>query len=333
MFLSESASAGIVSCVPAEKAVLEMSPIVLAKAVKNETEIRGFVDCHVRDGAALCEYLAWLEKEVPGGNVTEISGADKLRTCREQMSHFVSLSFDTISSSGPNAAIIHYHPQEDSNRAITPEELYLVDSGAQYKDGTTDVTRTVSFGTPSDHERECFTRVLKGQIALRKAVFPEKLPGRRLDSFARSALWQIGLDYLHGTSHGVGAHLNVHEGPVGISWRDYPGDPGVLPGMVLSNEPGYYEAGKFGIRIENLVLTVPAETKFNFKEKRYLTFKDLTMVPIQRKMIMAELLSSEEIDYLNEYHMECREKVGEVLRTMGKKEALNWLMRETEPLG
>lgn len=173
---------------------------------------------------------------------------------------YVGPSFETISSSGPNAAIIHYRPTEKTNRTITTDEIYLCDSGAQYKDGTTDVTRTLHFGTPSKFEKECFTRVLKGHITLASAVFPSLLKGERLDTLARKALWDVGLDYLHGTGHGVGMFLNVHEGPMGISYRPYPDDPGLMEGMILSNEPGYYEDGKFGIRIESLVLVKKAET-------------------------------------------------------------------------
>lgn len=179
---------------------------------------------------------------------------------REQ-EDYVGPSFETISASGPNGAIIHYRPAEETNRPITSEEIYLCDSGAQYRDGTTDVTRSVHFGTPSQFEKECFTRVVKGHIALASVVFPQLLKGIMLDTCARKALWDVGLDYLHGTGHGVGMYLNVHEGPIGISYRINQDDPGLLEGMILSNEPGYYEDGKFGIRLESLVLIKKADTE------------------------------------------------------------------------
>merc|ERR1712241_1041883 len=210
------------------------------------------------------------------------------------MENFVGLSFDTISSVGPNAAIIHYKATPETSRALTTEEIYLVDSGGQYKDGTTDVTRTMHFGTPKTFEKECFTRVLKGQIRLGRTIFPAKLKGQCLDSLARLALWEVGLDYGHGTGHGVGSYLNVHEGPMGISWRPYPDDPGLQEGMILSNEPGYYMDNNFGIRIENLVRIVKAKTLYgatHSPSKEFLTFENLTVVPIQVKLILPHLLT------------------------------------------
>jgi len=253
------------------------------------------------------------------------------------MSHFVQISFDTISSSGPNSAVIHYHPTPETDRPITSEEMYLVDSGGQYKDGTTDVTRTVHLGNPTRFQQECFTRVLKGQIRLATMKFPNKCIGSRLDTVARLALWEVGLDYKHGTGHGVGSYLNVHEGPMGISWRPYPDDPGLQKGMILSDEPGFYLDGEFGIRIENLVQVVGAETahgsKWTSGPGEFLTFDTLTLTPIQSKLILPELLTKEELEWLNEYHEKCREKVGSLLKEMGNTEALNYLIRETEPLG
>lgn len=312
---------------------IECSPVTLAKAIKNKVEIQGFINCHVRDAAALCSYFAWLEKEIPSGTVTEISGADKLASLRAEMENFVGLSFDTISSIGPNGAIIHYKPTEESSRTLTTEEVYLVDSGGQYKDGTTDVTRTLHFGTPKTFEKECYTRVLKGQIKVAQAVFPSMIKGNYLDTLARISLWEVGLDYSHGTGHGVGAYLNVHEGPMGISWRPYPDDPGLQVGMVLSNEPGYYQDGDFGIRLENLVHIVKADTPHNFRDRGYLTFEDLTVVPIQKKMIEPKFLTEAEINYINQYHQKCKDMVGPLLRSMGKKDGLNWLIRETSPIG
>merc|ERR1712223_1015983 len=334
IWLSNQASQALVSlCSKNNKLVIECTPVTLAKAIKNEVEIQGFVNCHVRDAAALCSYFAWLEKEIPTGTVTEVSGADKLASLRAEMENFVGLSFDTISSIGPNGAIIHYKPTTESDRTVTEEEVYLVDSGGQYKDGTTDVTRTLHFGTPKTFERECFTRVLKGQIRIAQAVFPTKIKGNYLDTLARLALWEVGLDYGHGTGHGVGAYLNVHEGPMGISWRPMPDDPGLQVGMVLSNEPGYYQDGEFGIRIENLVHIVKADTRHNFRDRGYLTFEDLTVCPIQQKLIDPTLLTQEEISYINQYHQKCLDMVGPLLREMGKSDGLKWLIRETNPIG
>jgi len=334
IWLSNHASQALVSlCSKNNKLVIECSPVTLAKCIKNEVEIQGFINCHVRDAAALCSYFAWLEKEIPTGTVTEISGADKLASLRGEMENFVGLSFDTISSVGPNGAIIHYKPSPETDRTVTDEEVYLVDSGGQYKDGTTDVTRSMHFGTPKNFEKECFTRVLKGQISVRKAIFPSKIKGNYLDTLARMSLWEVGLDYSHGTGHGVGHYLNVHEGPMGISWRPYPDDPGLQVGMVLSNEPGCYLDGEFGIRIENLCHIVEASTPHNFRSRGYLTFEDLTVVPIQQKMIVPSLLTQAEINYINQYHQKCRDMVGPLLKRMGKKDGLNWMMKETSPIG
>jgi len=362
VWLSNQASHGLAACVPilpeastdaanggggaapsggsdsgGTSVVMEVSPATLMKAIKNPTELKGFEACHIRDGAALTAYLAWLDKNVSKGDITEMSGAQKLLEFRQAMSHFVQISFDTISSSGPNSAVIHYHPRPETDRALTTEEMYLVDSGGQYKDGTTDVTRTVHFGNPTRFQKECFTRVLKGQIRLATAKFPNKCVGSRLDSIARLALWEVGLDYKHGTGHGVGSYLNVHEGPIGISYRPYPDDHGLQKGMILSDEPGFYLDGEFGIRLENLVQVVGADVahsdKWSSGTGDFLTFDTLTMVPVQSKLILPELLTREELDWLNEYHETCREKVGPVLREMGNTEALNYLVTETKPLG
>lgn len=244
----------------------------------------------------------------------------------------LGLSFPTISSSGPNGAIIHYQPTEETDRPITTDCLYLCDSGAQFKDGTTDVTRTVHFGTPTAHEKECFTRVLKGQLKLGNAVFPLKIKGNYLDSFAREYLWEVGLDYGHGTSHGIGSFLNVHEGPMGISWRPYPEDPGLEANMFLSNEPGFYEDGNFGIRLEDIVQIVPATLPHNFNNKGFLTFKTITMCPKQTKMINVDLLTDKEIDILNSYHQTCYDVLEPILVRQGHILGLNWLRKETMPI-
>ncbi|XP_065218401.1 xaa-Pro aminopeptidase 1 [Planococcus citri] len=331
-WITSSSSYAFASMVPEKQLLTDASPIAVMKSIKNEVETEGLINAHIKDAAALCCYFAWLEKEVASGNITEISGGEYLENCRRKQEDYVGPSFDVISASGSNGAIIHYKPKPETNRVITTNELYLCDSGGQYKDGTTDVTRTLHFGSPSQYERECFTRVFKGQAALKAALFPEKVKGNVLDTLARKFLWDVGLNYLHGTGHGIGAYLNVHEGPMGISWREYPDDPGLQVGMFLSNEPGYYEDGKFGIRLENIIRIIPGEPKYPSKT-RYLTFADVTLVPIQTKLLLPNLLTKEEISYLNEYHELCREKVGRLLKEQGETEALSWLMRETEPIG
>uniref|UniRef100_A0A6I8P7Q9 Xaa-Pro aminopeptidase 1 n=1 Tax=Ornithorhynchus anatinus TaxID=9258 RepID=A0A6I8P7Q9_ORNAN len=285
----------------------------------------------IKDAVALCELFNWLENEVPKGKVTEISAADKAEEFRRQQDDFVDLSFPTISSTGPNGAIIHYTPVPETNRTLSVNEVYLIDSGAQYKDGTTDVTRTMHFGTPTTYEKECFTYVLKGHIAVSAAIFPNGTKGHLLDSFARSALWDSGLDYLHGTGHGVGAFLNVHEGPCGISYKTFSDEP-LEAGMIVTDEPGYYEDGSFGIRIENVVLVVPTKTKYNFNSRGSLTFEPLTLVPMQTKMIDVDSLTQKECDWVNDYHKTCREVIGKELQKQGRQEALQWLIRETSPI-
>uniref|UniRef100_A0A1B6E280 Xaa-Pro aminopeptidase 1 n=1 Tax=Clastoptera arizonana TaxID=38151 RepID=A0A1B6E280_9HEMI len=333
VWISHGSSSALVMLIPEKLRVLDTSAVALMKAIKNPVEIQGLINAHIRDAAALCCYFSWLEREVHKGNITEISGANKLEEFRKEQEDFVGLSFSTISSVGPNGAIIHYEPTPATDRTITTEELYLCDSGAQYKDGTTDVTRTLHFGTPTDYEKECFTRVFKGQMNLGTAVFPNKIKGNCLDTLARKSLWDVGLDYMHGTGHGIGAYLNVHEGPMGISWRAYPDDPGLQLGMFLSNEPGYYEDGKFGIRLENIVQIVNASTPYNYKNIGFLTFETITLVPIQTKMLVPHMLTEKEITCLNDYHSLCREKVGPLLKKMGHIGAYEWLYKETEPIG
>lgn len=333
IWISPESSYAVSAAVPEKMWLSEISPIQVMKAIKNPVEIKGMISAHIRDAAAVCCYFAWLEKEVPKGCVTEISGAEKLEQFRREQEDFVGPSFSTISSVGPHAAIIHYAPSAKTDRQITTEEVYLCDSGGQYKDGTTDITRTIHLGTPSKYEKECFTRVFKGQCFLGTTVFPAKIKGNCLDTLARKFLWDVGLDYMHGTGHGIGMYLNVHEGPMGVSWRVYPNDPGLQEGMFISNEPGYYEDGKFGFRIEDIIRIVPAKTPHNFKDRGYLTFETVSLVPIQTKMLVPEMLTEKEIRHLNEYHNRCREIVGPHLKKMGHNEAREWLYRETEPIG
>uniref|UniRef100_A0A8C7TGH4 Xaa-Pro aminopeptidase 1 n=1 Tax=Oncorhynchus mykiss TaxID=8022 RepID=A0A8C7TGH4_ONCMY len=313
VWISDKASCALMQVIAkAHRSPIPYTPLCLAKAVKNATEIQGMKMAHIKDAVALCELFAWLEKEIPKGTVTEISAADKAEELRSQQKDFVGLSFPSISSVGPNGAIIHYR--------------YLC-----LFDGTTDVTRTMHFGSPSAYEKETFTYVLKGHIAVSAAIFPNGTKGHLLDSFARQALWDSGLDYLHGTGHGVGCFLNVHEGPCGISYKTFADEP-LEAGMIVSDEPGYYEDGLFGIRIENVVLVVPAKPKYNYRNKGSLTFEPLTLVPIQAKMVNTDLLTQKERDWVNEYHRQCRETIGAELERQGRKEAMDWLIRETQPI-
>lgn len=309
-------------------ALNKSSPVCLAKAVKNEAELQGMCNSHLRDAAALAHFWAWLEDEISDGVVlTEVDVADKLLEFRSAQEGFVDTSFDTISGSGANGAIIHYRPDPHRCSTVDTEKLFLLDSGAQYIDGTTDITRTVHFGKPSSRQKECFTRVLQGHIALDQAIFPENTPGFVLDAFARSALWKIGLDYRHGTGHGVGAALNVHEGPQSISFRFGNMTP-FLKGMVVSNEPGYYEDHSFGIRIENLLFVKEIDTPNRFGGIGYLGFEKLTFVPIQTKMVDLSLLSTAEIDWLNDYHHQTWEKVSPLVSGSARQ----WLWNNTRPV-
>ncbi|KAK5091789.1 hypothetical protein LTR70_006319 [Exophiala xenobiotica] len=297
------------------------SPVAEAKAIKNSTELEGMRQCHIRDGAALIEFFAWLEDQLIAKKATldEVQAADKLEAIRSKGKHFKGLSFDTISSTGPNAAVIHYKPEPGNCSTIDPKAVYLCDSGAQYLDGTTDTTRTLHFGQPTEMEVKAYTLVLKGVIALDRAVFPKGTTGFAIDILARQALWREGLDYRHGTGHGVGSFLNVHEGPIGVGTRAAYSEVSLSIGNVLSDEPGYYEDGNFGIRIENMIMAKEAETNHKFGDKPWLAFEHVTMVPMCRKLIDASILGPEEKQWLNEYHQE-------------DDLTLTWLKRETATL-
>ncbi|KAL4378489.1 hypothetical protein GQ457_02G039040 [Hibiscus cannabinus] len=304
------------------------SPISLAKALKNPAELEGMQNCHLRDAAALAQFWCWLEEEIHKNvKLTEVDVVDKLLEFRSKEDSFLDTSFDTISGSGANGAIIHYKPEPESCSVVDPNKLFLLDSGAQYVDGTTDITRTVHFGEPTAREKECFTRVLKGHIALDQAVFPENTPGFVLDAFARSALWKIGLDYRHGTGHGVGAALNVHEGPQSISYR-YGNTTPLLKGMIVSNEPGYYEDRAFGIRIENLLCVKEINTPNRYGGIEYLGFEKLTFFPIQTKLMDLSLVSDDEIGWLNNYHSQVWEKVSPLLEGPARQ----WLWDNTRAI-
>lgn len=278
-------------------------PCQLPKACKNDVELEGARRAHVRDGAALTRFLAWFARESVKGSLTEIDTVEKLESFRAGTNALKDVSFDSISGAGPNGAVVHYRVTKKTNRKIEPGQLFLIDSGAQYVDGTTDVTRTISVGTPSAEMRDRFTRVLKGHIQLALARFPEGTTGGALDAFARRPLWEAGLDYGHGTGHGVGSYLSVHEGPQSISQRGTA--QALKAGMICSNEPGYYKTGEYGIRIENLVVVKEA-SDIPGGERKMLGFETLTMAPIDLESVEPSLLTQEERAWLNVYHASVR---------------------------
>ncbi len=286
--------------------VRDADPVALPKACKNDVELNGIRAAHRRDGAAVSRFLSWLGHESKGGGLREIEVSDRLQALREETGQLRDLSFDTISGAGPNGAVVHYRAAPATERTLEPGSLYLVDSGGQYRDGTTDITRTVAVGTPTPEMKDRFTRVLKGHIALAMARFPVGTTGSQLDALARYSLWQAGLDYDHGTGHGVGAYLSVHEGPHRIS--KVANSIALQPGMIVSNEPGYYKTGAYGIRIENLVAV--REAKIEGADRRYLEFETLTHAPIDLACIDASLLTETEKAWLNAYHARVREVVG-----------------------
>ncbi|KAM0057674.1 putative xaa-Pro aminopeptidase [Helianthus debilis subsp. tardiflorus] len=332
-----------------DQVLLQQSPLALPKSLKNPVEMVGLKNAHIRDGAAIVQYFAWLDKqmqEIYGASgyfkesesqsskkhlgdlkLTEVSVSDKLEEFRAAKEHFRGLSFPTISSVGPNGSIIHYEPEAKTCAELDPNSMYLCDSGAQYLDGTTDITRTVHFGKPSEHEKRCYTAVLKGHFALGNARFPNGTTGHSLDVLARVPLWSYGLDYRHGTGHGIGSYLNVHEGPHSISFRPGLSIP-LQASMTVTDEPGYYEDGKFGIRLENVLIIKEAATQFNFANKGYLEFEHITWAPYQTKLIDVSLLLPEEINWVNTYHAKCRDILAPYLSESEKV----WLNQATEPI-
>jgi Xaa-Pro aminopeptidase len=311
------------------KIVRRRDPAVLPKAIKNEAEVSGHKAAQARDGAALTRFLHWLSVEAPNGGVDELGAAAKLQAFRQACGDLRDTSFDTISGAGPNGAIVHYRVTEETNRPLERNSLYLVDSGGQYPDGTTDVTRTVVIGTPTVEMKDRFTRVLKGHIAIAAALFPDGTRGSQLDTLARQYLWAAGLDYAHGTGHGVGSYLAVHEGPQRISpvgSSQSGGDEPLRAGMILSNEPGYYKAGEYGIRIENLILV--RQVNVPGAEKKVLGFETLTFAPIDRSLIEVTLLTPAERAWVDAYHAQVLEIVGPQL----DGEALSWLQQQCAAL-
>lgn len=298
-------------------------PCLIMRAIKNTVELKGAHACHQRDGVALVNFLAWLDQNVFQMEITEISAAKYLEAEREKQPHFQGLSFSSISSAAANAAIVHYHPTIETNTLLKKDSLYLIDSGGQYLDGTTDVTRTIAIGEPTEEQKDRYTRVLKGHIALASAVFPIGTTGTQLDVLARLYLWKAGLDFDHGTGHGVGSYLNVHEGPHRISKTV--NSVALQPGMIVSNEPGYYKAGEYGIRLENLVTVVKATVG---GEREMLTFENLTLVPYDKKLMNMDQLSLEERQWIDSYHQKVWDNLAQIINS----EAVEWLREATAPL-
>ncbi|CAM9439846.1 unnamed protein product, partial [Hapterophycus canaliculatus] len=315
--------------VPKDRLVAKPSPVAFAKGVKNDLELEGMRAAHVRDGVAMVVALSQLERDVSAGHtITEVDVDKRITAARAQQEKFMDLSFPTIAGENSNGAIIHYSAEPSSCHTVGRQSMLLLDSGAQYEDGTTDVTRTMHFGEPTAEQREAYTRVLQGHIGLATATFPDGTPGFMIDAFARRHLWEAGLDYQHGTGHGVGAALNVHEGPHSISSRTANTTP-LEPGMIVSNEPGYYKPGSFGVRIENLLEIVDSGMSNETLGRRFFSFAPLTFIPIQKKLLDLTLLSPKELDWLDRYH----EMVWAKLHTLvTDEEALVWLKEATSPV-
>lgn len=309
----------------AGECVRAADPVSAMKARKNAAELEGARRAHERDGIALCRFLAWLDQAVETEQIDEITVVEKLEWFRSRTGMLKEISFDTIAGSGPNGAIVHYRVTRSSNRMLRDGDILLLDSGAQYEDGTTDVTRTIAVGTPSDIIRKHYTLVLKGHIAISVARFPVGTRGHDIDALARTSLWQHGLDYDHGTGHGVGSYLSVHEGPQSISRR---GAHVLEPGMILSNEPGYYKAGRYGIRIENLCVVTPA-VAIKSGDLAMLGFETLSLAPYDRNLIDPNMLSDFELDWLNSYHATVRQRIGPHLEVT----ELDWLDAATRSIG
>ena len=300
-------------------------PTTLPRACKNPVEIAGARAAHRRDGAALSRFLHWLEEATAAGRVDEIAACSKLEALRRQAPELRDLSFDSISGAGPNGAVIHYRVNQNTNRALEAGSLFLIDSGAQYRDGTTDVTRTVAIGAPDAQMQRAYTLVLKGHIALARVRFPAGTPGRALDALARAALWEAGMDYDHGTGHGVGSYLGVHEGPQRIA--KFASETPLEAGMIVSNEPGYYKPGAWGIRIENLQLVTPA-SPIPGGDRDMLGFETLTLAPLARALITPALLNAEERAWVDAYHARVWDEIGAKLEAPARE----WLRRACAPL-
>jgi Xaa-Pro aminopeptidase len=307
------------------KFVASADPCILPKAIKNAVEIKGARAAHLRDGVAMARFLAWLDETGDSGRIDEVTAAIKLEESRRQSGQLKDISFDSISAAGPNGAVVHYRPTNASKQILKPGSLYLIDSGAQYLDGTTDVTRTLAIGTPTPEMKRHYGLVIKAHIAIATARFPKGTRGQDLDPFARRSLWEAGLDFDHGTGHGVGSFLSVHEGPQRLSRL---GTAELETGMILSNEPGFYLEGQYGIRLETLVLVTPPEA-IKGGSREMMGFETLTLVPFDRRLIDVKQLLPWELAWLNAYHARVRREIEPVLRSDDRA----WLRHATAPIG
>lgn len=317
---------------------LEYSPIRLMKGKKNKVELEGMRSANLKDSVALSEFFLWTEKKIAAKakNITELKLEEKMEEFRRHQALYKELSFSSIIGFAENGAVIHYKASKDTNKEVTDKNTLLVDSGSQYSDGSTDITRTVHFGTPTKQQKSAFTRVLIGQIELVTAVFPEGTYGREVDIFAREALYRNGWDYRHGTGHGIGSYLYIHEGPgriakVGTGFP-HPFETPLHIGFVLSDEPGYYEDGSFGIRLETAVVVINASTPYRFNDIDYYTFEPISFFPVQRKLIDESLMTERQIKWVDDYHKKTEELVGAELKKQGKTEEREWLLRQTKPI-
>ncbi|XP_062613276.1 xaa-Pro aminopeptidase 1-like isoform X2 [Saccostrea cucullata] len=334
VLVSFSCNYALYSKIPEAKRLQENTPAAVQKSQKNEIERQGMRNSHKRDAEALITFMTKLEKEVKEGKRwTEVSAAQDLKTHREKKLYNRGLSFPSISAVGSNGAVIHYSPSNLTDREITTSEMYLLDSGGQYLDGTTDVTRTFHFGTPTDFEKESYTRVLMGHVDLAMMKFISGLYGREIDAIARRPLWEVGLQYRHGTGHGIGMFLSVHEGPgrISLSHAPFESDSPLADGNFFSDEPGYYEDEKFGIRLENIFMVKEVDTKYKFPNTTFLGFETVTMVPYEPNLIKYDMLSQSQVDWINDYHKKVLELIGPELR-VNNPEAYNWLESRTRTI-
>jgi len=306
-------------------AVAGTDPCLMRKARKHPVEIKATTEAHLRDGAAFARFLRWFDKTAPQGGLTEIDVARALEGFRAETGALKDVSFDSIAGAGPNGAIVHYRVTEETNAPVLPGQLFLIDSGAQYEDGTTDITRTLPVGKVGETEKTAFTQVLRGMIAIHRARFPKGVAGGHLDALARAPLWAAGRDFDHGTGHGVGVYLGVHEGPQRLARTSM---VPLEPGMILSNEPGYYREGAFGIRIENLIVVTEAPRLPHGDARDMLCFETLTWAPIDRRLIQADALSDEERDWLNTYHAGVADRIGPRVDA----DTAAWLTQATAPI-
>lgn len=334
VLITSKSSYALYDTVPHEQRMVIESPIIMMKAIKNPVEAEGMRNAHVRDSAVIIDFVSSLEEGLKNGEPwDEMKAVEKLTELRSKQQYNKGESFETISAFASNGAVIHYKPTHTTNKKIDNSNMYLLDSGGQYLDGTTDITRTFHFGTPTDFHKETYTRVLMGSIDLAKLVFPHSTTDRHIDNIARQHLHEIGLDYNHGTGHGIGAFLNVHEAPTSVRkpTREQFGSQ-LLPRMFLSDEPGYYEDKSFGVRLETIVTVINKTTMRNFNHVPYYGFEAIALVPFEPNLIKYELLTQHQLNWLNSYHKSCRDVIGDILSIQGKQRALSWLRSRTEPV-